>query len=463
MAYLLLTLCAVLSAVSALLAWKILLMRRSAEEIRRGLQERLETDTNTLLSISSQDRAMRRLAAGLNSQLRLLRQERCRYRQGDQALKDAVANISHDLRTPLTAICGYLDLLEGEETSPDAARYLDLIRDRTDHLRQLTEEFFQYAVALSSRSGGSPEAVSLGPALEESLAAWYPVLSARGIAPEIRLPEGPVVRQLDRAALGRVLGNILSNAVKYTPEGGHVSLTVQELPQFAKQLAHYRFVVSDNGYGMSESYQKSIFQDFTREEDSVTNKIQGTGLGMAITKNLLDLMGGSIAVDSRKGRGSTFTVELELPISGQAIDQSFWQKNGVTRILAVDDEEAVCQSIRMAMEGTGVAVDCAPDGRTALDMVLRSRQEGRLYHIAVLDWKMPGMDGVETAREIRRTVGADAPLIILSGCDWPEIEEEAREAGVDAFLSKPFFLTSFRQKVETWITACLAALSGMLP
>ena len=166
MAYLLLTLCALLSAVSALLAWKILLMRRSAEEIRRRLQERLDTDTNTLLSISSQDRAMRRLAAGLNSQLRLLRQERCRYRQGDQALKDAVANISHDLRTPLTAICGYLDLLEGEETSPDAARYLDLIRDRTDHLRQLTEEFFQYAVALSSRSGGSPEAVSLGPALE---------------------------------------------------------------------------------------------------------------------------------------------------------------------------------------------------------------------------------------------------------------------------------------------------------
>lgn len=295
MAYLLLTLCALLSAVSALLAWKILLMRRSAEEIRRGLQERLETDTNTLLSISSQDRAMRRLAAGLNSQLRLLRQERCRYRQGDQALKDAVANISHDLRTPLTAICGYLDLLEGEEMSPDAARYLDLIRDRTDHLRQLTEEFFQYAVALSSRSGGSPEAVSLGPALEESLAAWYPVLSARGIAPEIRLPEGPVVRQLDRAALGRVLGNILSNAVKYS--AGDLSVSLE---------ADGTLTFSNTAPGMTALLAQKLFDRYF----TVQTGRQATGLGLSIARQLTEAMGGSVEAQCQ---GETLTVTVRFP------------------------------------------------------------------------------------------------------------------------------------------------------
>lgn len=295
MAYLLLTLCALLLAVSALLAWKILLMRRSAEEIRRGLQERLDTDTNTLLSISSQDRAMRRLAAGLNSQLRLLRQERCRYRQGDQALKDAVANISHDLRTPLTAICGYLDLLEGEETSPDAARYLDLIRDRTDHLRQLTEEFFQYAVALSSRSGGSPEAVSLGPALEESLAAWYPVLSARGIAPEIRLPEEPVVRQLDRAALGRVLGNILSNAVKYS--AGDLSVSLEE---------DGTLTFSNTAPGMTALLAQKLFDRYF----TVQTGRQATGLGLSIARQLTEAMGGSVEAQCQ---GEVLTVTVRFP------------------------------------------------------------------------------------------------------------------------------------------------------
>ena len=154
-------LCAVLALTVLLLAWKILLLRRSAEEIRRGLQERLETDTNTLLSISSRDAAMRRLAAGLNGQLRLLRQERQRHQQGDRALKEAVTGVSHDLRTPLTAIRGYLDLLEGEEKSENAGRYLLLIRERTEHLQQLMEEFFQDSVALAAERSQSAEEASL--------------------------------------------------------------------------------------------------------------------------------------------------------------------------------------------------------------------------------------------------------------------------------------------------------------
>ena len=371
--------------------------------------------------------------------------------EANRAKSSFLSNMSHDIRTPMNAIVGFSALLARDADNPEKVReYTRKITSSSQHLLGLINDILDISKIEAGKTTLNLSDESIVDLIEGIDSIIRPQMKAKRhvfdvYSQDIRHEQ--VV--MDKLRLNQILLNLLSNAVKYTPEGGHVVLTVQELPQHAKQLAHYRFVVSDNGYGMSESYQKSIFQAFTREEDSVTNKIQGTGLGMAITKNLLDLMGGSIAVDSRKGRGSTFTVELELPISEQAIDQSFWQKNGVTRILAVDDEEAVCQSIRMAMEGTGVAVDCAPDGRTALDMVLRSRQEGRLYHIAVLDWKMPGMDGVETAREIRRTVGADAPLIILSGCDWPEIEEEAREAGVDAFLSKPFFLTSFRQKVDS--------------
>ena len=206
-----------------------------------------------------------------------------------------MANVSHELRTPLTAICGYLDLLEGEETSPDAARYLDLIRDRTDHLRQLTEEFFQYAVALSSRSGGSPEAVSLGPALEESLAAWYPVLSARGIAPEIRLPEGPVVRQLDRAALGRVLGNILSNAVKYS--AGDLSVSLEE---------DGTLTFSNTAPGMTALLAQKLFDRYF----TVQTGRQATGLGLSIARQLTEAMGGSVEAQCQ---GEVLTVTVRFP------------------------------------------------------------------------------------------------------------------------------------------------------
>ncbi|MCM1500470.1 MAG: response regulator, partial [Clostridium sp.] len=253
---------------------------------------------------------------------------------------------------------------------------------------------------------------------------------------------------MDKLRLNQILLNLLSNAVKYTPEGGHIELTVQELPKQTRQLASYRFIVADNGYGMSEEYQQNLFQAFTREEDSITNKIQGTGLGMAITKNLLDLMGGMISVKSKKGEGSTFTVDLKLPVSEQNIDQNFWRNNGITRLLAVDDEEVVCQNIQLTMEGTGVAVDYALGGQSAVDMVKQSDKDGQMYDIVLLDWKMPGMDGVETARRIRETVSQNSPILILTSYDWPEVEEEGREAGVDAFLPKPFFITNFRQKVD---------------
>ena len=295
MVYVLAALCALLAAAVLLLIWKILLLRRSAEELRRGVQERLETDTNTLLSIPSRDGAMRRLAAGLNVQLRQLRRERQQYQNGDRDLKEAVASVSHDLRTPLTAICGYLDLLEGEEKSPAAERYLSLIRGRTDHLKSLTEEFFRYSAALSAGEAEEAEAVSLNRAVEESLAAWYGVLSAKGIVPEVDLPARQVVRRLNRESVSRVLGNVLSNAAKYSPGDLRVVLEEDGTLNFSNAAPSLTPVLAE----------KLFDRYFTVESGG-----QGAGLGLSIARRLTERMGGTVSADWREGM---LTVRLRFP------------------------------------------------------------------------------------------------------------------------------------------------------
>ena len=295
MVYVLAVLCALLAIAVLLLLWKLWLLRRSAEELRRGVQERLETDTNTLLSIPSRDGAMCRLAAGLNVQLRQLRQERQQYQNGDRDLKEAVTNVSHDLRTPLTAICGYLDLLEGEEKSETAERYLSLIRGRTDHLRSLTEEFFRTSAVLAAEEPEPAEPVSLNRAVEESLAAWYGVFSARGIAPEVELPETPVVRPLNREAVSRILSNVLSNAAKYSPGDLRIVLEKDGTLTFSNAAPSLTPVLAEQ---LFDRY-------FTVESGG-----QGTGLGLSIARRLTEQMGGTAAAGWQAG---ILTVRLYFP------------------------------------------------------------------------------------------------------------------------------------------------------
>ena len=228
MAYLV---CAILAVTCLALGLKVLSMRRAARSILRELSEKLSEDTNTLISLSVSDREMRRLAAGLNRELRALRTARLRYSQGDQELKDAITNVSHDLRTPLTAICGYLELLEREPMSESAARYLDRISERTDAMKALTEELFRYSVVLSTAEDMTPEPVDLNAALEQSAAGYYAALTGRGIEPVIRMPEEHVVRSLNRAALSRILSNLFSNALKYSD--GDLAVTLTEAGDIA--------------------------------------------------------------------------------------------------------------------------------------------------------------------------------------------------------------------------------------
>lgn len=411
------------------------LFRQEQENLRRQekLNEQLE-ETNAMLAQSKET---------AEEAFRIAE-------EANRAKSSFLSNMSHDIRTPMNAIVGFATLLARDVNNPERVmEYTKKITASSQHLLGLINDILDISKIEAGKTTLNLSDENIVDLIENIDSIIRPQMKAKGHTFEVysrELKHEHVV--MDKLRLNQILLNLLSNAVKYTPDGGRVTLTVQELPQLTRQLVRFRFIVADNGYGMSEEYQQKIFQAFTREEDSVTNKIQGTGLGMAITKNLLDLMGGTISLESEKGKGSTFTVTLELHVSEHAIDHDFWKKHGITRILAVDDEDVVCQNIQLTMEGTGASVDYCLEGGKALELVQDAIARERPYHIVLLDWKMPGMDGVETARRIRAEVSRDVPIIVLSSYDWPEIEEEARSAGVDAFLSKPFFLTSFRQKVE---------------
>ena len=210
---------------------------------------------------------------------------------------------------------------------------------------------------------------------------------------------------------------------------------------------HIRIEVEDDGYGMSPEYLEVIFDAFTRAENSTTNKVQGTGLGMAITKNIVELMGGRIEVFSEEKKGSLFRVELELRIPDGQTDEEFWKQSGIARILAVDDEPENCKSIQMLMKDLGISVDIALGGEEAVRLVKDASGAGRCYDMILLDWKMPGMDGVETEKRIRSFVPVSVPIIFLTAYDGDEVREEVLQTENCEFLAKPFFVFAFKEKI----------------
>lgn len=265
---------------------KIYLLHRAAGEIETGFAERIMTETNTLIDISCRDRYMRSLADAVNRELRDLRKKRHRYEQGDMELKNAVTNISHDLRTPLTAICGYLDLLEQEEKSEAVGRYIEIIRNRTDMLKQLTEELFRYSVIVSSENNKKCK-VAVGSVLEEAVAAFYAVFMERGIEPDIKMPECSVIRELDPSALSRVFENLLNNVLKYSD--GDLEIVLSKTGEIT---------FSNEASGLSEVQVGKLFDRFY----TVDNAHRSTGLGLAIARVLVEQMGGTIAAYFSDGR-----------------------------------------------------------------------------------------------------------------------------------------------------------------
>ncbi|MDE7273858.1 MAG: HAMP domain-containing histidine kinase [Lachnospiraceae bacterium] len=295
----LLVLIGFLLIIIAVLWLKIVLMRKAAQEISTAFADRFSTETNILIDISSHDRYMRSLAADINTQLRRLRRERLRYQQGNLEITDAVTNISHDLRTPLTAICGYLDLLRQTEQTPDAGRYLDIIEERVESLRLLTEELFGYSAAVSMIHGSGEdsyeegsykailyEEISLNSVLEESISAYYAAFKKHRITPDITMPEAKVIRRLSKNALSRIFGNIISNALKYSD--GDLEITLSEQGEI---------VFANHAAALDELQVMRLFDRYYTVETAANS----TGLGLSIARELTEQMNGTIAVQYAGG------------------------------------------------------------------------------------------------------------------------------------------------------------------
>ena len=360
-------------------------------------------------------------------------------------------NISHDIRTPMNAIVGLTLLLNHDAGDPERVKeYTRKITASSQYLLGLINDVLDMSKIESGKTTLNVTEINLAELIDELGTMIRPQAKAKQQEFELFLADVTMEHLVgDRMRINQVLINILSNAVKYTPAGGRIQMTVTQLPQKTKDFVRLRFKVQDNGIGMSEEFLHVIFEPFAREINSVTNQIQGTGLGMPITKNLVELMGGTIDVKSRQGEGSIFTVDLELRIQEQNVDEKFWENHGITRVLVVDDDESICINVIRVMEDTGVSVRYALSGDNAIRQIGEAHQEGVLFDLVLLDWKMPGMDGIQTARKIRAMLPEHIPILLLTAYEWDEIEEEALAAGIDGFLAKPFFLSSFKQAIVT--------------
>ena len=277
----------ILIAIIIALLVKIHILQKSVKEIEIAFADRLVTDTNILIDITSSDKNVRRLANTINGQLRKLRTERRRFQQGDLELKNAVTNISHDLRTPLTALSGYLELLEQEEKSESVNRYIEIMKDRVDILTQLSEELFRYSVIISTKDNITKEQVIINTVLEESIAAFYTVLTERNIVPEIQISETKVVRMLDRSALSRVFSNLISNVIKYSD--GDLKIVLSE---------NGEIVFSNMASGLDEIQVGRLFDRFYTVEAAR----KSTGLGLTISETLVEQMKGTISATYENNR-----------------------------------------------------------------------------------------------------------------------------------------------------------------
>lgn len=258
---------------------KIYLMKKSAREISKEFSDRLQTDTNTLIGISSNDKDMRKLADSINRQLKILRREHLRYTQGDTELKNAITNISHDLRTPLTAICGYLDMMKKTNDRENIERYLTIMTERTEFMKQLTEELFRYSVIISEDDTGEMEEVFINQVLAESISSFYPVLTNKGITPQIQMTDKRIVRTVNKSNLSRVFSNLLNNAVKYS--NGDLTITLSDSGEIK---------FANTAKELSSVQVEQLFDRFYTVEAARNS----TGLGLSIARALVERMGGKI-------------------------------------------------------------------------------------------------------------------------------------------------------------------------
>jgi signal transduction histidine kinase/CheY-like chemotaxis protein len=355
-------------------------------------------------------------------------------------------NMSHDIRTPMNAIVGFTALAASHMDNPEQVKdYLQKISVSSQHLLSLINDVLDMSRIESGKVTIEESDVHLPDVIHDLRTIIQANVTAK--QQELLIDTQDVKHEdiiTDKLRLNQVLLNILSNAIKFTPAGGTIGFRLIEEPSSRADTADFVFRIKDNGIGMSKEFQKTIFEAFTRERTSTVSGTQGTGLGMAITKNIVDMMGGSISVESEEGKGSEFIVRIPCRIGeSRVISEKIPELQGL-RALVADDDTHSCLSVSAMLRDVGMRPDWTNYGKEAVIRAKEAKDQADEFKVYIIDWMMPDLNGIETVRRIRKIVGDDAPIIILTAYDWSDIEAEARHAGVTTFCSKPIFMSELR-------------------
>ena len=365
----------------------------------------------------------------------------------NKAKTDFLSTMSHDIRTPMNAIIGLTTIAEKNlgdtESVGDNLRKISLA---SNHLLTLINDILDISKVESGKLNLSPLTFSIVETVENLVNLSQPMIKEKRL--EFNFRASRMEKEYlyaDQLRLNQIYINILSNAIKYTEPGGHVSVDMVEEESQNPGCVRLTYTVSDTGIGMSPEFMATMYQPFSRQTDSRVDSIQGTGLGLAITKQMVDLMGGSIECESEPGQGTTFTVTLDLPVADR-------QREDMTLdpmdVLIVDDDEILLKTAVETLESLGVNAEHAESGLEALDKITHRHQEGRDYSVVILDWKMPDLDGLETIQRIRSDVDTNTPILLISSYDWSDIEDKAKDAGANGFVSKPLFRSKLYDKIN---------------
>ncbi len=363
-------------------------------------------------------------------------------------------NMSHDIRTPMNAIIGFTSLAAAHIDNKEQVKdYLTKIATSSNHLLSLINDVLD----MSRIESGKVKIEEKESSLPEILHDLKTIVQADIMSKQLDfyIDTVDVVNEhvlCDKLRLNQILLNLLSNAMKFTKPGGMVSVRILQKRNAPEGYADYEFQVKDTGVGMSPEFLKHVFDPFERERTSTVSGIQGTGLGMAITKNIVDMMGGTVSVDSEVGKGTTFTVSLQFKTcSGSVKQETIPQLRGL-RALVADDDFNTCSSVTKMLAAIGMRPDWTTSGKEAVLRVKLAGEQEDKYAVYIIDWLMPDMNGIEVVRRIRALIGEETPIIVLTAYDWSDIEEEARKAGVTAFCSKPIFLSELKEILESPFT-----------
>ncbi len=383
-----------------------------------------------------------------------------KQREQTQALQDALlqaqhankakttflSNMSHDIRTPMNAIIGFTTIAVSHIDNKDQVRdCLQKVLSSSNHLLSLINDILDMSRIESGKVQIKEQECNISELMHNLVNIIQPQVKAKQL--ELFIDTFEIVNEdviADSLKLNQVFINLLSNAVKYTPAGGTITFRIMQKTTFRHGYGDYIFIIKDNGIGMSPEFVEHIFEPFEREATTTKTGIEGTGLGMAITKNIVEMMNGTISVDSEPGKGSVFMVELTLQL--QDIEKNAEQIKELAglRTLVVDDDFNTCNSVSKMLQQLGLRSEWTTSGREAAYRAKMAHDEGDAYHTYIVDWQMPELSGIETARKIRNAVGDDVPIIILTAYDWTDIEEEAKKAGITAFCAKPLFMSDLK-------------------